>query len=130
MKVVRAEEAEAIAKQLVSIISHQDDANYLAKRRRTDTVNALLSSLKIGLLVARGYPAVRRKGTWVKAEKMKQVPEVFWAITIEGTDAINFDTGVAVSVLGVYYDLEIGRDEDHKRMKEQQQQRQLVSHPN
>jgi hypothetical protein len=94
-----------------------EEAEYLAKRRRTDVIERLLVTLKMGLLVGKGYPMKRKKGVWVRDEVMTTIPAGFWKITIDNVDILNVEAAKAVGYLGVYLGVVIGRDEDHKELQ-------------
>ena len=94
-----------------------EEAEYLAKCRRADVIGALHACLRIGLLVGRGLPMNKKKDVWAKGEEIIDIPQVFWAFGIDGTDILNLETSEATSILGSFQDVVVGRDEDHEMMR-------------
>jgi hypothetical protein len=118
--------------QLVALAAAKkelENAVYVAKHRRTDVVGSLLITLKMGLLIGKGYPMKQKKGVWMKDEVMIHIPAIFWKATIEGADILNLETAVAVGYLGSYDDVVIGKNEDHKVTAANMSSGPVISHP-
>jgi hypothetical protein len=88
------ERAPALREQLESALKESDDAEYAAKRRRTDVVECLRGMLRTGVLVAKGRKLKMIKGEAV-AEPEDYIAATFWAIIIDGIDSLDFSKNVA-----------------------------------
>jgi len=102
-----------IQEQLATEKSNLDDALYVASRRRTDLVEHLRITLKMGLLVGKGRKLVKRRGNWI-SENEAFMPLLFWGYLLADTDVLDLEKQTATSVLGCCDEVFIGRDENWK----------------
>jgi hypothetical protein len=105
--------ASSLREQLAIEIKNRDDAEYAAARRRTDVIETMSITLKMGLLVGKGCKSVKKRGEWIK-DKEKNIPMNFWGITINKTDVLDLDKQTATGYLGHYDEVFIGKNENWK----------------
>jgi hypothetical protein len=126
---VDPEKAVTLRDHLASTIKERDDADYIAKRRRTDVIDYLKPLFKSGRIVGKGRKMKKKKGHFI-AEQETLIPANFWTITVENEDVLRLEKGIAWGYLGVYRDVLIGKNEDFKTPLYEAHPGLMISHPN